>query len=239
MSSRRGREPTWEHFPRSPFWGALRPPYRGRSVPLCCRGVPVRGRWMGTQGGECQGQVGPCVGVQGSLIFPVRWRTPPSGHLPSPKRNRRCLGALPGGGRALARETSDAELFEGGTLFIDCLCGSEVGLASGFYRSLGLGRGRRADPELGVETSAEEILWSRSRTPALLCHQCSEVAPRWTAGGVCHSHQCLLHPQTHSRRVARSHRPQRARCPRQPPSSPARPPAPAPASSCSGVQWPR
>lgn len=127
------------------------------------------------------------------------------------------------GGRALARETSDAELFEGGTLFIDCLCGSEVGLASGFYRSLGLGRGRRADPELGVETSAEETLWSRSRTPALLCHQCSEVAPRWTAGGVCHSHQCLLHPQTHSRRVARSHRLQRARCPRQPPSSPARP----------------
>ena len=62
MSSRRGKEPAWEHFPRSPFWGALRPPYRGRSAPLCCRGVPVRGRWMGTQG-----QVGPCVRVQGSL----------------------------------------------------------------------------------------------------------------------------------------------------------------------------
>ena len=61
-----------------------------------------------------------------------------------------------------------------------------------------------------------------------MCHQCSEVAPRWTAGGVCHSHQCLLHPQTHSRRVARSQRPQRARCPRQPPSSPARPLPPRP-----------
>lgn len=55
---------------------------------------------MGTQGGECQGQVGPCVGVQGSLISPVGWRTPPSGHLPSPKRNLRCLGALPGGAAA-------------------------------------------------------------------------------------------------------------------------------------------
>ncbi|XP_024594954.1 receptor-type tyrosine-protein phosphatase N2-like [Neophocaena asiaeorientalis asiaeorientalis] len=41
-------------------------------------------------------------------------------------------------------------------------------------------------------------------------------------------HQCLLHPQTHSRRVARSHRLQRARCPRQPPSSPARPLPPRP-----------